>query len=71
MALSPASLAPSGRCSRIRNWSATRKTPVLFLTGLGEDGMEDLYHVSGGDDFLTKPFSRLQLLTSVDRLLQR
>ena len=45
--------------------------PILFLTAFsGGDWMEQAY-MSGGDDFLAKPFSQSELLLKVDSLLRR
>lgn len=55
-------------CSEIRNLS---DAPVLFLTAKsGEQDKVEAY-TSGGDDYLVKPFSKVELLMKVKALLRR
>ncbi len=57
-------------CQRLRAAPGTRATPIVFLTALHE--MED--HVRavevGGDDVLTKPINKLELLLRVKSALR-
>jgi len=57
-------------CQRLRSEAGTRQTPIVFLTALHE--MED--HMKGmnvgGDDVLTKPINKLELLTRVKSLVR-
>ena len=57
-------------CQRLRSAAETRHTPVVFLTALHE--MEDHMKAMdvGGDDILTKPINKLELLTRVKSLLR-
>jgi DNA-binding response OmpR family regulator len=57
-------------CQRLRSAPETRQTPVVFLTALHE--MEDHMRAMdvGGDDILTKPINKLELLTRVKSLLR-
>lgn len=61
-------LSGTEACSAIRAYS---NAPILFLTAkTGEDDRLDAYR-SGGDDFLSKPFSQAVLLAKVESLLRR
>jgi DNA-binding response OmpR family regulator len=57
-------------CQRLRAIPDTRQTPIVFLTALHE--MEDHMRAVdvGGDDVLTKPINRLELLLRVKSLLR-
>lgn len=57
-------------CQRLRAGHQTRETPVVFLTALHE--MEDHMRAVdvGGDDVLTKPINKLELLLRVKSLLR-
>ncbi len=57
-------------CQRLRADVQTRETPVVFLTALHE--MEDHMRAVdvGGDDVLTKPINKLELLLRVKSLLR-
>lgn len=48
-------------CSRLRTMPAYKKTPVVFVTGL--DDLENRAHstMSGGNDFIAKPFLFIEL----------
>jgi len=57
-------------CQRLRAAAETRQTPIVFLTALHE--MEDHMRAVdvGGDDVLTKPINKLELLLRVKSLLR-
>ena len=57
-------------CQRLRALPQTRETPIVFLTALHE--MEDHMRAVdvGGDDVLTKPINKLELLLRVKSLLR-
>jgi CheY-like chemotaxis protein len=46
-----------------------RRLPVLVLTAAGKPGHRRTAELLGADAFLTKPFSPLQLLAEIERLL--
>ena len=55
-------------CAEIRK---TSTVPVLFLTAKSQDSDLTMGFSSGGDDFLSKPFSQPELLAKVSSLLRR
>lgn len=55
-------------CEEIRKRS---NVPVLFLTAKGQESDKLLGLMSGGDDYLVKPFSYAELLGRVKALLRR
>lgn len=56
---------------RLRAIPAFRATPILILTSLGSE--EDIVRglESGADEYVVKPFSMLELIARIRRLLQR
>ena len=58
-------------CRQIRTSKDLKKTPVIFLTAKGqeEDKLRGLD--TGADDYVTKPFSQLELLARINALLRR
>lgn len=55
-------------CRRIRGMT---NIPVIFLTALSKDQDKAQAYRSGGDDYLSKPFSRAELLLKVESQLRR
>ena len=55
-------------CKRIRRFS---NAPILFLTAKSAEKDRLAAYRSGGDDFLSKPFSQPELLAKVNSLLRR
>ena len=45
--------------------------PILFLTSLTSDGDKIAAYRAGGDDFLSEPFTEIQLILSVNSLVRR
>ena len=58
-------------CRQIRTTKGMKKTPIIFLTAKGEE--EDKLRAldTGADDYITKPFSQLELLARINALLRR
>ena len=55
-------------CAQIREFS---NAPVLFLTAKSAERDRVEAYQSGGDDFLSKPFSQAELLAKIGSLLRR
>jgi two-component system phosphate regulon response regulator PhoB len=57
-----------------RKWRAVPRTkhiPIIFLTALGEESDKIAGLNSGGDDYITKPFSPGELMARIRALLRR
>jgi len=57
-------------CARVKMHPQTGGVPVLFLTALSHIGDKERALAAGGDDFLTKPFQRAELLARVEALMK-
>ncbi len=55
-------------CSKIRQFS---NVPIIFLTGNASEDDKINGFVTGGDDYLIKPFSLKELKVRIDALLRR
>ena len=57
-------------CAMLRKSTAFRQVPIVMLTG--KDGFIDRVkaRMVGANDYLTKPFSGLELLTLVERYVE-
>ena len=55
-------------CAKIRGLSSA---PILFLTAKTQENDKYEAYASGGDDFLSKPFSQSELLMKVESLIRR
>ncbi|TAJ08156.1 DNA-binding response regulator [Marinilabiliaceae bacterium JC017] len=56
-------------CKRVRKQDIN--TPIIFLTAKGEEIDKVIGLESGGDDYITKPFSLRELLARVKAVLRR
>ena len=57
-------------CQRLKTDPATRDIPILMVTALNEVGDIERGAEAGADDFLSKPFNKIELLTRVRSLLR-
>jgi two-component system phosphate regulon response regulator PhoB len=58
-------------CRRLRQASATRSLPIIFLTARGEETDKVRGLDTGADDYVVKPFSVNELLARTAALLRR
>ena len=56
-------------CEWIRGEPATARLPVIMLTARDDDGARVHSREAGGDAHVSKPFSPLDLIETIDRLL--
>ena len=57
-------------CRKLKSDPETRDIPIIMVTALNELGDMERAVESGTDDFLSKPFNRLELVTRVRTLLK-
>ena len=57
-------------CRKLKSGDATRDIPIVMVTALTEMGDIERAVEAGTDDFLSKPISKLELLTRVKSLLR-
>ena len=57
-------------CKRVKNDPKTSNIPVIMVTALNEFGDVERGIDSGTDDFLSKPVSKLELVTRVKTMLK-
>lgn len=57
-------------CKRIKDDKATQYIPVIMVTALNEIEHKIKGQEAGADDFISKPFNKLELLTRVKSLLR-
>jgi len=58
-------------CRRIRGKSETRNLPIIMLTARGEESDRVRGLDTGADDYLTKPFSMVELIARIRAVLRR
>jgi CheY-like chemotaxis protein len=58
-------------CRRLRADPLTSSAVIVMVTAAHGDDVEQRAEIAGADLFLTKPFSPLDLLRLVDRLVER
>ena len=58
-------------CRQIRTARDIKKTPIIFLTAKGEEEDKLRGLDTGADDYMTKPFSQMELLARINALLRR
>jgi len=56
-------------CQRVRANPALAETRVVLLTARGQVKDRDAGDQAGADDYLIKPFSPLQLIETIERLM--
>lgn len=57
-------------CETLRQTEATKDMPVLFISSAGDNQAQRIAIDAGGDDFLSKPIHRGELLLRIRSLLQ-
>jgi len=58
-------------CHQLKQDEQTRLTPVIFITALNDRRSRIMGIEAGGDDFLSKPFDRLELSARVKSLVRQ
>ena len=58
-------------CRQIRTVKDIKKTPIIFLTAKGEEEDKLRGLDIGADDYITKPFSQIELIARIKALLRR
>ena len=58
-------------CRRIRGKAETRNLPIIMLTARGEESDRIRGLDTGADDYLTKPFSMIELIARIRAVLRR
>ncbi|WP_339870773.1 phosphate regulon transcriptional regulator PhoB [uncultured Brevundimonas sp.] len=58
-------------CRRLRGKAETRNLPIIMLTARGEESDRIRGLDTGADDYLTKPFSMIELIARIRAVLRR
>ncbi len=58
-------------CRGVRANAATKNTPILILTAMGDEFNKSAGFEAGADDYLTKPFNINELKARIRSLLRR
>jgi two-component system phosphate regulon response regulator PhoB len=58
-------------CRRLKSEADTRAIPIIMVTGRAEEGDKVLGFELGADDYVTKPFSPLELVARVRAVARR
>ena len=58
-------------CRKLRSKSVSRDIPIIILSARGEEGDRTLGLEIGADDYVTKPFSPMELLARIKAILRR
>ncbi|MEO3691937.1 response regulator transcription factor [Roseateles paludis] len=56
-------------CRRVRGDSGLRKAKIVMLSAKGQQADRAAGYSAGADDYLTKPFSPLELLQVVNKMI--
>lgn len=67
----PGSLDGYQVCERVKRDPRTAALPVVMLTARGQQADFDAGRVAGADAYLTKPFSPLELIDTVEAQLRK
>jgi DNA-binding response OmpR family regulator len=57
-------------CQRLKSEATTQGIKVVLLTARGQARDREVGQAMGADEYLVKPFSPLQLIDTIERLLE-
>lgn len=58
-------------CAELRKRPATRKTPIVIITGQDEPALKKSFLEAGADEFVSKPLRLADLFDTLQRLAAR